>query len=102
MLIILEEIDAETTAILRAPVAMPHGAAFQVISMEHVLGGGDGLRLTASLVLTPEAATDAVADWLWERIEDAAPVVVKLGETRARVGEPAALAWLIDRARSQG
>ena len=102
MLVVLEQIDAETTAILRAPVAMPHGTALQVISMEHVLGAGDGIRLTVSLALTDEARSGDMADWLWERIEDAAPLVVKIGETRARVGEPAALAWLIDRARSDG
>ncbi|CAM4330414.1 hypothetical protein [Palleronia rufa] len=102
MLIVLDQIDAETTAILRAPMAMPHGAALQVISLEHVLGGGDALRLTLSLALSDEARTGAVADWLWDRLEDAAPLVIRIGGTRARVAEAAALAWLIDRARGEG
>lgn len=100
MVIEMEPLDAEVLAILRAPIAMPQGMAFQPISAEATLDGSEGFRLVSSLVLTDSASTDAAAQWLWDRVEDAAPLVMAVGGTKARVGEPAALAWLIDRARS--
>lgn len=99
MVIEMEPLDAEVLTLLRAPMRMPPGMAFQPISAEAALGESEGFRLVASLMLTDDASTDAAAQWLWDRVEDAAPLVMKVGGTKARVGEPAALAWLIDRAR---
>ncbi|WP_375262273.1 hypothetical protein [Palleronia sp.] len=100
MVIEMEPLDAEVLALLRAPMRMPPGMAFQPISAEAVLDESEGFRVVASLMLTDEASSDAAAQWIWDRVEEAAPVVIKVGGTKARVGEPAALAWLIDRARS--
>ncbi|SHI35615.1 hypothetical protein SAMN04488012_101118 [Palleronia salina] len=102
MLIVFESIDAETMAVLRAPMRAPGGVAFQPVDMQTALDGVGAFRLTASLILTPEADSTEAADWLWERVEEAAPLVLKVGAQRARVGAPDALAWLIDKARSEG
>ena len=101
MLIIFESIDAETTALLRAPMRAPAGVAFQPVDLQSPLGNGDTFRLTASLALSDDAASAAAADWVWDRIEDAAPLILTVGTQRARVGAPDALAWLIDKARSE-
>ena len=100
MVIEMEPLDAEILALLRAPMQMPSGMAFQPISAESTLDETEGFRLVASLILTDVASTAAAAAWLWDRLEEATPLVVKIGGTKARVGEPAALAWLIDRARA--
>ena len=101
MLIVFEHIDAEAAALLRAPMRMPVGVAFQPVDMQASLEGSDAFRLTASLVLTDEANSADAATWLWDRLEDAVPLVVKVGRQRARVGAPDALTWLIDKARSE-
>ncbi|SFH33058.1 hypothetical protein SAMN04488020_11064 [Palleronia marisminoris] len=100
MVIEMEPLDAEVLALLRAPMRMPQGMAFQPISAEAALDDSAGFRLVGSLVLADAASSEAAAQWLWDRVEDAAPLIIKVGGTKARVGEPAALAWLIDRARS--
>lgn len=102
MLISMEPLTAETVALLRAPMEMPPGVGFQPISMEAALDDTGGHRLVATLALADHADSAAAAAWIWERIEEEAPLVLTLGGTRARVGEPAAVAWLIDRARGQG
>ena len=99
MVIVMEGIEADVLAMLQVPAELPPGTAFQPISAEAMLHGEGGFKLSASLVMTPEASTQGAAEWIWGRIEEAAPVVMTVGETRARVGEPAALAWLIDKAR---
>ncbi|TRD23614.1 hypothetical protein [Palleronia caenipelagi] len=99
MLIQMDGLPAETLAILRAPVGLPAGMAFQPVSMEAVLGQEDSYRVIASVALTEHAVTADVAEWIWAQIEDAAPLVVKIGATRARIGEAAALAWVLDRER---
>ena len=101
MLIVFEQIDAEVAALLRAPMRMPTGMAFQPVDMQTALDGAGTFRLTASLVLSDDAISAKAADWLWERVEDAAPLTLKVGSQRARVGAPDALAWLIDKARSE-
>ncbi|SPJ22467.1 hypothetical protein [Palleronia abyssalis] len=101
MLVILDDIDAETAAILRAPMRTPAGVACQAVDMQTSLGTESGYRLTLSLVLTEDVRTETAAEWLWERIEDEVPVVMTVAGTKARVGEPAALTWLLDRARNQ-
>ena len=101
MLIVFEAIDAEVAALLRAPMRMPGGMAFQPVDMQSELDGAGTFRLTASLVLTDEAKGSEAAHWLWDRIEDAAPLILQVGGQRARVGAPDALAWLIDKARSE-
>lgn len=101
MLISIEPLTAETVALLRAPMAMPAGMAFQPISMEAALDEVPGHRVVATLALAENARSGEAAAWLWDRIEDDAPLVVTIAGTRARVGEAAAIAWLIDRGRSE-
>lgn len=101
MLISLEPLDAETVALLRAPMEMPAGMGFQPISMEAALDDAEGHRLVATLALSDGADSAEVAAWLWDRVEEATPLVVTVAGTKARVGEPAAIAWLIDRARGR-
>ncbi len=101
MVIELAPLDAETLALLRAPMDMPAGMAFQPISAEVALDAGEQYRLVASLVLADGGVSAAAAEWIWERAGEAAPLVVKAGRTKARVGDPAALAWLIERATSE-
>ncbi len=99
MLISIEPLSAETVALLRAPMEMPAGVGFQPVSMEATLDESGGHRLIATLALADGAESGAAAAWLWERVEDDAPLVVTVAGTRARVGEAAAIGWLIDRAR---
>ncbi len=102
MLISMEPLTAETVALLRAPMEMPAGMGFQPISMEAALDENEGHRLVATLALADHADSAAAAAWIWERIEDEAPLVVTVAGTKARVGEAAAIAWLIDRGRAEG
>lgn len=99
MLISMEPLTAETVALLRAPMETPAGMGFQPISMEATLEENAGHRLLATLALSDFTSSAEAAAWIWERIEDEAPLIVAVEGTRARVGEPAAIAWLIDRAR---
>ncbi len=99
MLISLEPLAAETVARLRAPTDLPAGVGFQPISMEATLGDEPGHRIIATLVLSSTADSVDAASWIWRRIEDEAPLIVTVAGTRARVGEAAAIAWLIDRGR---
>jgi hypothetical protein len=99
MLISMEPLTAETVALLRAPMKMPPGMGFQPISLESALGESAGHRLVATLALDESARSAAVATWLWERVGEEAPLLVAVAGTKARVGEAAAIAWLIDRGR---
>ncbi|TDL78062.1 hypothetical protein E2L08_12230 [Palleronia sediminis] len=94
-----DSLDAETLARLQRPDRPPPGVAFQPLDMQGALGRADAFRLTASLGLADDARSDAAAEWLWSRLAPAAPLVVTVDGTRARLGEAAALAWLIDKAR---
>lgn len=100
MILTVNPVSAETLAGLRAPTGLPAGAAFQIITMEAELTGETGYKLTASLLMASEVSSADIAAWLWPQIAGPPPPVVSLAGTRARVGEEAALAWLIDRARS--
>lgn len=100
MILTVNPVSAETLASLRAPMGLPAGAAFQVITMEAELTGEAGYKLTASLLMGPQVRSSDIAAWLWPQIAISPPPVVSLAGTRARVGEEAALAWLIDRGRS--
>lgn len=100
MVIVIDGLDAATLARLRAPADLPPGTGFQPITMEVALDEAEGFRLTATLLLSDDAASDAAAHWLWERVGEEGPRIFDVGGTRARVGEAAALTWLIDRARA--
>lgn len=102
MILIVNPVSAEALAGLRAPTGLPAGAAFQVITMEADLGGAAGYKLTASLLLGSEVSSTEIAAWLWPQIAGPPPPVVSLAGTRARIGEEAALGWLIDHSRSEG
>lgn len=100
MILTVNPVSAETLAGLRAPTGLPAGAAFQVITMEAELTGNAGYKLTATLLMGSEVTSSDVAAWLWPQIAGPPPPIVSLAGTRARIGEEAALVWLIDRARS--
>lgn len=102
MLLTINPVTAEALAGLSAPVGLPAGAAFQVITMEADLSRDVGYKLTASLLVGPEVSSAEVAAWLWPQIAGPPPPVVSLGRRRARIGEAAALGWLIDHARGEG
>lgn len=99
MLVTLSQLPADTLAALRAPADLPPGMAFQPVSMEAGLGEGDSFRLTASLQMTEAVMTGDAASWLWAAAGDGAALIVEIGGVTARVGDAAALAYLIDRAR---
>lgn len=99
MIISMEPLSAETVAMLRAPTGMPGGMGFQPISLEAALDETGGHRLIATLALSDGAESHAAAQWIWDRLEDEAPLIVTVAGTKARVAEAAAIAWLIDRGR---
>ena len=99
MLLTINPVTAEALATLSAPVGLPAGAALQVITMEADLSGEAGYKVIASLLVGPEVSSATVAAWLWPQIAGPLPPVVGLGGRRARIGEEAALGWLIDHAR---